>query len=185
MPHPRLTRPLHLLAAAALLTSVACADGTSLDNFDVEVSEQTTLPGATPLDLVFNNFPQLDAFTRFNISDSQDFQNSRYSPDDVDSVQLTAFSLTSVQPDTQDLTFLGQLVLYLETSGLPRKEIARCDTFPPGQTRVAFQTTDDDLKAYILARESTLTVDVKNSRRPPQETTLKVDATFDVDIKIF
>jgi hypothetical protein len=179
----------HHLAALGLLLAFfaasACADGTSLDNFDVEISEQTVAPGATPLDLLLNSFPQLDAFTGFDLSQQQDFKNSSYTPRDVDSVTLTSFTLSAVDPPTQDLSFLGSMTLFLETKGLPRKEIARCERFPEGQTRAVFQTSPDDLKDYVLATESTLTVDVKDSKRPQQDTTLQVDAIFDVDVKVF
>ena len=98
---------------------------------------------------------------------------------------ITAFILSTVDPPTQDLSFLGSMTLFLETKGLPRKEIARCESFPAGQNRAVFQTSPDDLKAYVLAPESTLTVDIKDSKRPQQDTTLQVDAIFDVDVKVF
>jgi len=171
--------------AAVILLAIGCDDAARLDNFDVEVTEQTVVEKASPLELLLGSFPQLDAFTRFDITDQADFQNSKYSPDDVDSIHLSTFTMRVVMPDGQDLAFLGSMVLYLETDGLPRKEIARCDDFPAGQTSVDFETTGDDLKPYVLARESHLTVEVNDSRRPEQDTTLELQAIFDVDIKVF
>ena len=167
------------------LAASACSDAEDLDNFDVEVKGQTVIKAGSALEVLLNGFPQLDAFTGFDLSESQAFRNKDYSPDDVDSVVLQTLTLEVTDPDGQDLSFLGSMVVYAETEGLPRKEIARRDDFPEGMMKVSFTTSSDDIKDYVLAREGSLTVDVIDSRRPNQDTTVEMVAVFDVDIRIF
>lgn len=162
----------------------ACDALDDLDNFDVSVKSQTTIQGASPLDMLLGEFPAFSGLSSFDLSQNATFQNKEYGPDDVDSVHLEALKLRTVDPTGQDLAFLGTVVFHIETAGLPRIEIARQETFPSGQTEVAFSVTDVDLKPYVLAKEATVTTEVTDSQRPPQDTVLEVEATFDVDIRV-
>jgi len=164
----------------ALLTLLACD---RLDNFDVNVSGQTKVQGS-PLGALLSSFPQADAFTRFDVSESTQFKNQNVDPDKVDTVVLEKLTLRVVSPAGQDLSFFGTVIFSLETEGLPKKEIARRSGFPAGQTSVDFTVVPDDLKAYLLAKQATLVTDLMSSKQPNQDTTLELSATFDVDVAV-
>lgn len=161
-----------------------CSEIEDLDNFDVEIVQETAIPAASALELVLGDFPTLDAFTRFDLSENATFQNTEYSPNDVDSVVLEELTFTVVEPEGQDLSFFGEVIFFVEAEGLERKEIARQDTFPQGQGSVSFETTNDDLKPYLLAKEANITVEINDTARPEQETTIEVKAVFDVDVNV-
>jgi hypothetical protein len=165
--------------ALPLLAAVGCD---RLDNFDVIVSDQATIQGA-PIGAL-GALPGLDAFTRFDLSQSSDFQNRQYSIDDVDRLTLTRLTLRRISPNAQDLAFFGTLVLSLEADGLPKKEIARASGFAAGQTTKDMIVTPDDLRLYLLARQATLTADALDSRPPPQDTVIELEAVFDVDVNV-
>lgn len=185
MRHAFLVPVLRALSIALALIAAGLTGCADLDNIDVEVSSQATIPGATPLDVLLGQFPQLDGFTRFDLAQSSTFRNSEYDVNDVDSVTLTSMTMSVAEPEGQDLSFLGEVVFFVETAGLERREIARQESFPEGADRVAFEVVPGDIKSYVMAAEATVTAEVSDSKRPDEETTIRVDAVFDVDIKVF
>ena len=176
---------IHALLAVALLGTVVTGCGADqVDNFNVTIEDEAEVPGASAVDLVLGMFPQLDGFTRFDISQSQTFQNQDHSPDDVDSVVLESLTLAVVAPDGQDLSFLGSVDVVIESEGLPPQLIARQEEFPEGATEVSFDTLNRDIKDYVLAQEGTATINVMDSQRPERATTIRVVAVFDVDVDV-
>lgn len=183
--HPPLIRSLALLGAL-LTCAVGCDEVADLDNFDVPVTAEATIEVGTPLEVLLGSFPQLDAFTRMDFAGSGAFENSGYSPADVDYIALSSLVMAQTAPAAPaDLSFFGEVRFYLEAEGLPRIEIARSSSFPEGVREVAFDTTDIDLKDYLLAPEGgTITTEVDDTRRPDVETTLEIRAVFDVDVNV-
>ena len=171
------------LVFCIVLAAAGCG-ADQLDNFDVTVKETAQIPAATVVETLLGGFPALDAFTSFDLSQSATFRNKNYDVDDVDSVVLERLTLRVVSPEGQDLSFFGTVVFYVEADGLSRKEIARYDDFQPGQDSVAFHTSRDDIKQYVLAKEATVTVEVEDTSRPSQATTVEIEAVFDVDVNV-
>lgn len=183
----RLARPLLWLLALTLLAAggLGCSATDDLDNFDVTVTGQTEVPGATPLEMLLGGFELTEDFTKFDLTEGQGFKNDKYDRSDVDSVFLERMTMTVVDPpDGQDLAFLGRVVFYAETDGLERIEIAHQDMFPEGEMSVDLEVTRDDLADYLLAPEGSITVEVMDSQRPPQRTTIEIEAVFDVDVNV-
>lgn len=183
--HAPLRKIVLALGALVVLGLLGCDSAERLDNFNVDVREQVTVPGASVLEQLLGGFPTLDDFNNFDLAQTSTFQNTKYSVDDVDSVNLESLTFTVISPDGQDLAFLGEVIFYVQAEGLERKEIARQDNFPAGATEVAFDTTPDDLKQYLLAREADITVETLDSKRPNQDTVVEVEAIFDVDVNVF
>ncbi|MBD90628.1 MAG: hypothetical protein CL940_09840 [Deltaproteobacteria bacterium] len=172
------------LVFALLLGLAACGNPADLDNFDVTIEEMTSVPGATPVEILLDSFPVVDGLANFDISNSSEFQNGQYSPDDVGSVRLKRLTMSVVSPDGQDLSFFGDVVFLLSTDGLPTIEVATASEFPEGVSSVNFDTSGADIKEYVLAKEGSFTVEVSDTKRPPQETALKITAVFEVDLGI-
>lgn len=182
---PRLTRlSLLALAACAALGLAACDEVERIDNISIPVSGEVVVERGTLVEMLLGDFPTFDAFTRLDLADTATFRNEDYDVDDVDSVVLDSLVMRVKSPDGADLAFLGEVIFYVETADLERREIARADSFPAGVREVAFETTGDDLKRYLLAREGTITTEVNDSRRPNVDTTIEVVAVFDVDINV-
>jgi hypothetical protein len=172
---------MRVFGAIPLFLAAGCS---SIDNFDVPIKGQAKIPGSSALEMVLGSFPTTEGFTRIDLTQSQTFKNEKYTVEDVDSVILTRLTMKTVNPASQDLAFLGKVIFFAEVNGLPKKEIARRESFPAGVTTVEFTVTPDDLKDYLLAKEATITTEAQNSRRPPQETTLEIEAIFDVDVAV-
>ena len=174
-------RGLLPLIVAAGFSFGACDN---IDNFDVPVKGRTTISGAGAIEMLLGDIPQAEGFTRVDLTQSQTFKNERYSVEDVDSVTLTRLTMYTIEPASQDLSFFGGVIFYAEVASLPKKEIARRQDFPSGATRVDFTVTPDDLKDYLLAKEATITAEILDSRRPPQQTTIEIEAVFDIDVNV-
>ena len=172
------------LIVVALLALGACGNPADLDNFDVTVEETTSVPGATAVELLLDGFPVIDGLANFDISNSSEFKNGQYSPEDVGSVRLKRLTMSVVSPDGQDLSFFGDVVFLLSTDGMPTIEVATASEFPEGATSVDFETSGADIKDYVLAKAGSFTVEVTDTKRPPQETVLKIKAVFEVDLGI-
>ena len=172
------------LIVVALLALGACGNPADLDNFDVTVEETTSVPGATAVELLLDGFPVIDGLANFDISNSSEFKNGQYSPEDVGSVRLKRLTMSVVSPDGQDLSFFGDVVFLLSTDGMPTIEVATASEFPEGATSVDFETSGADIKDYVLAQAGSFTVEVADTKRPPQETVLKIKAVFEVDLGI-
>ncbi|MGK0359830.1 MAG: hypothetical protein ACI9U2_002136 [Bradymonadia bacterium] len=170
-----------LSAAALALGLLGCDD---LDNFDVEVKDQVVLQGGGLLEGLLGEFPQLDGFTRLDFAQSAEFEERGYSPDDVDYIRLSSLIVRVLDPEGQDLAFIGEMRVILDNPNLPALTLATQTDFPAGEGEVAFETSDSNLKTYLLGTRSSITFEIEDSRRPPQDTQVEIHAVFDVDINV-
>ncbi len=181
---PKAPLTVALVLLAALASTSSCDEVRRLDNFDVRITEEVVVDGRSVLGDLFEQFPQLAEATSFDITQSGTFQTEGYDPDDVDSVVLERVTFRVLEPEGQDLSFFGAVVFFLEAEGLPRIEVARQEEFPPGETSVDFQTTNADLKAYLVNQRGTVTAEITDSQLPAQQTRVEVVIVFDVDIDV-
>ena len=157
----------------------------SLDNIKVPIVTSAEIEKGNTLDMVLGGFPQLDAFTRVDISQQQAFDDSGYSVDDVDKITLDLIKMTMIEPEspTADLSFLGAMRFYVRSGELPRIEIASAEPPSEGDREIIFDTIDDDLKNYLL-EGGEITIEVDDATRPERDTTIEIEVVFDVDINV-
>ena len=135
------------------LLSLACGDTLddlkSLDNIEVPIITSATIQKGTTLESVLGGFPQLDAFTRVDLSQQQAFSDTGYSSDSVDKVTLKTLTMKITAPDNEnaDLSFLGAMRFYVQANDLPRLEMASAAPPQSGEREITFETIDDDLKS--------------------------------------
>ncbi len=172
------------------LFSFACGDTLkdleSLDNIEVPITTSTTIQKGSMLESVLGGFPQLDAFTRVDLSQQQAFSDTGYSSDDVDKITLKALTMKITAPDNEnaDLSFLGAMRFYIQANDLPKLEMATAMPPQSGDREISFETIDDDLKNYLLEGGGEITIEIDDSRRPEVDTTIEIKVIFDVDINV-
>jgi len=172
------------------LFSFACGDTLedleSLDNIEVPITTSTTIQKGSMLESVLGGFPQLDAFTRVDLSQQQAFSDTGYSSDDVDKITLKSLTMKITAPDSEnaDLSFLGAMRFYIQANDLPKLEMATAMPPQSGDREVSFETTGDDLKNYLLEGGGEITIEIDDSRRPEVDTTIEIKVIFDVDINV-
>jgi hypothetical protein len=177
------------LISLVTLCLSACGDTLetleSLDNIKVPIVTSATIEKGNTLDMVLGGFPQLDAFTRVDLSQQQAFDDSGYSTDDVDKITLDSLTMKITAPDAEgaDLSFLGAMRFYVRSEDLPRIEIASATPPQAGDREISFETIDDDLKGYLLGGGE-ITIEVDDATRPERDTTIEIKVIFDVDINV-
>lgn len=165
------------IAAAAL--GGLCTCGT-LDKVDVDASAEAQIPKATLLDdllaaVDFGGFDDVDF--------SREIANQGVQEDQIDSVHLASFTLSTGGGQGQTLDFLESLEVHASAEGLPDVVIADGSDFA-GKTEAALTVhADVELKPYVVAASMTLTVSVKG-KRPSDDTTVHADITLSVDATV-
>ena len=193
--HPRWTQVLSRLVMRFLfLLVVSCTlsacDETldsikSLDNIKVPIVTSATIEKGNTLDMVLGGFPQLDAFTRVDLSQQQAFDETGHSVEDVDKITLDRITMTVTTPESPDgdLSFLGAMRFYLQADELPKIEVATTQAPMAGQRVINFETVNDDLKSYLLGGGE-ITIEVDDATRPERDTTIEIEVIFDIDINV-
>ncbi|MAD61190.1 MAG: hypothetical protein CMH49_06745 [Myxococcales bacterium] len=179
-----------VLTLLITLLSLACGDTLddlkSLDNIEVPIITSATIQKGTTLESVLGGFPQLDAFTRVDLSQQQAFADTGYSSDNVDQITLKTLTMKITAPDNEnaDLSFLGAMRFYVQANNLPRLEMASAMPPQSGEREITFETVDDDLKSYLLEGGGEITIELDDARRPEVDTTIEIKVIFDVDINL-
>lgn len=163
------------LAAASF--PFGCDD---LDNFDVPVSGAAIIPPATLLDELVGLVP-FDGFDE--ISFEREFANQGVTPDQVDSVRVSTFTLVIESPSDADFDFLDGISFFASAKGLPEVRIASADSIPAGARSIELTIDDVELKAYATASSMVVRGEVEG-KRPDVETRVRADVVFDVDVTI-
>lgn len=175
---PRLRN--RLLAATALLALATCS---GVDNIDVEASGEAVIPQRSVLDELLGQV-SFAGFGNFDISQTQEFQNQGYTKDQIDSVRVQRLTLEIAAPAGASFDFIDSVRFSVEADGLPAVEIARLDSVPPGSNELDLEVDGSiELRPYVVATSMRITNDA-TGQRPPEETTVRATAVFDVDIAV-
>jgi hypothetical protein len=171
-----MSRLLALASAALLLT--ACG---RLDEVDIVRTASGTIPGAPGSPpLALPSFGGLGLML-----DEATLQEHGISPSDVDSARLIGLRL-AVKDGTSFEAWLDGVTFFLEAPGLPRVLAAQKSgirSLPGGTTVVELATSGVDLKPYVLAPSSTVSVEVSGNQ-PPIATTIEATATIRVNVNV-
>lgn len=167
-----------LLGTLALGMLVCC---NSVDNFDVPVDAETTIPAATILDQLLEPF----SFGALESIDfTQELKNQGVSKSDVDSVHLKSFTLTITGPAGQTFDFMDSISFSVETDGQAKTLVAKLDSIPKGATKIDLTVeTGLELAPYVVAPNMRMTTSVQG-KRPMQETKIAAHLVFDLDVNV-
>lgn len=177
------TRRVLRLPWAVALAVLALGTCGSLDNIEVPVTAEATIPRRSVLDELLGNLA-FAGFDGFDISDSQRFENQGYSKDQVDSVRMLEMPLTVRSPASGNFDFLDAIRFYAEAEGLPRVLVAELEPVPDGLTELTLVVDSSvELQPYVIAPAMTLTTEAAGLR-PAEETVVEAEAIFDVDVNV-
>ena len=164
--------------AVAMLLVSTCS---SADNVIVDESSQAVIPARTIVDEFVGNFGL--GFENFNIEQSEEFQNGGYTKDQIDSVRVLSIRLEVLSPAGGNFDFLDSIAFYAEAEGLPRIQIASLAVVPDGERVLEMDIDDAQLVEYVVSPSVTITTDATGTK-PAEETTIKGDIIFDVDVNV-
>jgi hypothetical protein len=177
------TRRVRRLPWAVALAALALGTCSSLDNIEVPVTGNATIPRRSVIDELLGNL-SFAGFDGFDISQSQQFENQGYSKDQVDSVRMLELTLTIRSPAGAKFDFMDSIRFYAEADGLPRVLVAELDVVPDGASTLALDVDSSvELQPYVVAPAMTLTTEA-DGVRPAEETMVEAEAIFDVDVNV-
>jgi hypothetical protein len=165
------TLPIAVLAVAL----TACG----LDNFDLEVQEETTIPG-NPLGSTLDPIPFGGGFSGMDLLDDSELRDEGVEAEDIDSAKVEALRLELLSGSSFE-TWLEDVSFYVEGEGLPRQLVAEqhgIGALPEGTILLDLDVSGAELKPYV-SRPITIVTEVVG--RPPVDDS-RVRATLVVGV---
>jgi hypothetical protein len=164
---------------ALLLLAAGCGD---LDEFDVTRSATITIdgiagPASPPLAAPSLPVPLL--------IDRRALEQEGIDPDDVGSARLVSLRVEVTEGASFE-DWLEGLAFHIEGAALSKQLLAQrtgIGALPDGTVAVDLETSGVDLKPYVLAESSAVTVDL-SGHAPSVDTRVKVTATVRVDVNV-
>ncbi len=158
---------------------MAC--GTPVVSFDVPISAEATFERGNVLEQLLEVFGFED-FANVDLESTREFDNNDVRREQVQSARLTSLNMSIVSPAGANFDWIDELSFFVEASG-EAKARAASKTVQDGQAAFACDLDDLELAPYVRASSFAITTEA-NARRPPQDTTVKVDLQFRISATI-
>ena len=162
--------------ALPLLILAACNPLREISNISVSVTSETEVQGTIV------EMPAFPGFEGFDISQTETFQNSDATRDNLESSSLDSFTLRVTEDSQgQSLGFIDEMKVFINAEGQDEQLIAWYDEFEEGQREASFNVVDDvDLTDYFRQDEAEIVTETTSSA-PQQNTTLEAEMVFDIN----
>lgn len=164
-------RALPVLFAIAAGAAGACVPVVS---FDVPLAAETTVEQASLIEeflsLGFGDLASVE------LSSTEEFRNSDVRREQVKAARLTSLTLSIARPQGATFDWLDEIAFSVESEGLERVRVASA-TIPDDTVVFSAELDDVDLAPFVQASTFAITTDT-TGRRPPQDTTVRVDMNF-------
>ncbi len=145
--------------------------------FDIPYNKEVTIPAAVPVGLNYT----------YSVPVTADEMGTDYAAhkDDIQSVKLTEASITATMPAGATLSFLDNIHIYIKADGLDEKELAYKVNVPASiGNSLMLDVSPIELNEYLRKDGYTLRVSALKDEVVTQDITLKIHASFLVDLKI-
>lgn len=154
--------------------------GCGLDNFDVELDEEATVPGDPAANAVLDVLPFGTQFENIDLLADQELRDEGVDAGDIDSAKIESMRLEVLDGASFE-DWLDDVAFYVEAEGLERKLVAEkhdVRAMPAGTGVLELDVTRVELKPYV---SKPLTIVAEVAGRPPVEDT-RIRATIVVGI---
>lgn len=179
-PMPRGRRGIALVFAAT--SGLAGLGACGLDEVEVELEDQVTIPG-TSLGTPFQaSYPQLQGLA---FGSRQELRNNDIEPGDIDAIYLRAARIEGTEPEKDNLgAILSRAVFEIESPGLERRRLAGLDPVPEGPSANLDFDPMLDLEPYGTAPSMSIHTDLGLKEPRAFATTVRVVFTLLVDVNL-
>ena len=155
----------------------------ALDTFTVTEKAQATINKGTFVEQLLGDLGFGKLLT-LRIMDSQQLKNQGVERHEVDSIFVDTVTLEILDPAAgQDFTFLDSIEFYVETSGQPKRLLAKGSGFASGDIRIGLEVEHFDLAPYATEEAMDITTAV-TGRRPTSDTVIEATLDFSVDANV-
>lgn len=169
-----------VLVAFVVASFFGCSKIDELTKFNIEYSQEVTIPSSTVVDLPFDIFTpdiQTNSQSKFDVNDTR--------KDLIEAIKLTDLKMTIQSPADGDFSFLKSIEIYIAADGLEETKIAYLQDIPDTIGKeLVLETSDVDLKEYIKKDQFNLRLQTVTDKVITTDHKLQVNSTFFVDAKI-
>ncbi len=175
-------KKLIILITAFVLTAglFSCKKLQKLTQFNLKYNSEVTIKSTVGINIPINLYtPPITTNSESELSANNTHKNL------VQAIKLKELNLKIKSPAGQTFNFLNSIELYIKTDSLPEKKIAwKTDIPESGLTTLTLDTSDEDLKDYILGDSFTLRTKTITDHLITQNTDIEINAVFWVDARI-
>ncbi len=163
-----------------IISFFGCKELEKLTQFNMKYTESVVIPSSTGIDL------PIDLSTPAISSNSEStFASNNTSKDLIEKIQLTDLELELTSPSGSDFSFLNDIEIYINASGVSETLIAWKHDIPDTQgTTLPLETTGVDLKDYIKQDNFSLRLKIVTDKLIAQDHHIDMNSIFRVDAKI-
>ncbi|MBQ4913041.1 hypothetical protein J8L85_01240 [Maribacter sp. MMG018] len=169
-----------LLLLFFIICITGCDKLDELTKFDINYSQNVTIPSSTGIDLPFDVFTpetETNSESKFEVNDTR--------KDLIEEIKLTELEMIIISPDGADFSFLNSIEVFISADGLEEIKIASLNEVPENSgNTLNLDTVDTDLKEYIKQDEFMLRLNTVTDELLSSDHELEVNTTFFVDAKI-
>lgn len=166
-----------ILALMFLSLAIACNKTKEKINevteFDLNYSSNVAVPSSS----LNANLPVDFVSPEINTESAAKFSAEGTSQDLIDQIKLTKFHITN---NSGNLDFLKSFTVYIKASGLSEAAIASKTLVPAGQTTIAGDIADVNLKNYLFKDKIQFRISAVANASISTNQDLKLDQTFRV-----
>lgn len=153
----------------------------SLDQFELDLSAQATVPGNSARFLSPHGFPSgADVAKRI--------ENQGVRPEDVKTARLTEGTISLVGPPEGAIPEMERFELFVEADELPKVRVASAPktAFGNAPTRVVLELDAVELRPYLTASGMNISpeVEIDPAKRALYDVTLSIDLRLFVDLTL-
>ncbi len=173
---------LIILLLAGMSTLFSCKQIDKLTQFDLDYTTNVTIKSAAIINLntPFNFYTPA---IKTNSNSELEVNDSR--KDLVEQIKVKSLKMKVTSPAGGNFDFLKSIKIYISAEDLEEKLIAwKTDLKDDGSTTITLDTSDDNLKDYILKDSFKLRTETVTDQILTQDTDIEIDAVFWVDAKI-
>lgn len=171
---------MRVFSLPLLLLASGCSG--KIATIKLDFQDTTTVQGGGLLSELVGSLG-FNGFTEMNLVDAQELKNQGVEPGDITGVYLTEITLTAVDPDGADLSFISSMDVLVESPDLPQVQVASQSSFPAGTAEVSMDLDDVDLTDYVVSESMTLFTDVTGNQ-PPDTTQVRAYVALEVEATI-
>lgn len=150
-----------------------------------QLNSSTQIEGADPiLGALLEQFPGFESFSNIDFNANQELKNQGVTKDQIDSMKITAVTLTLSAPDTEDFSFLDEIAFSARAGDLvipvaSKKDISKLDLSAPNPT-LTLDVTGQELLDVVTA--PSMTIEVTGKGRAPSKN-VRIDAVIKVRVE--
>lgn len=168
-----------ILIGILSVSLMACNLLDKLTKFDLNFSQEITIPASTILNLPF------DIPTPPIQSNSENtFKSQNTHKDLVEEIILKKLVLDLISPASEDFSILKSVEIFIKADGMEDTKVAWLDNIPKNVSSLTLEVSKLDLKKYIFADSFILSLKTVTNKTNTRDYKIEVKSTFGVNAKI-